>query len=649
MTSKLLLVLLSFWISFLSAQNNNTDSLVQALSTMPEDSNKMFTYQAIAQQYLTTELDSSIVYAEKGLQLAKKLDSYKGIVRCLNVSGNYYERKTKYDLALGYYKEALEICEQQDYTAGFAIVLNNIAIIHTRTGAHEKALKLYFEALKAEEKEGNQKGIAQAYNNIGIVYYYQQNIDKTLEYFEKSIAIEEAIGDFETLKKGYNNIGALYDYQKKYNKALVYYRKSYVIGKQYNDKMEMAINLNNIAVAHYRLKNLDSAVVYQNQSIQLREELGDNRGAAYSYHNFADVSKDQGNPQEAEKFYLKSLSLSKEKKLKEIEMETYKSLAKLWSEQKQFKKANEYLNFHINAKDSLINEQSSKAIAEAESKYETAKKEKALLLQQTQIDKQNIEINQKNILLLSLGSIAIILVLIGVLIFNYLRQRNLQLQKEHELKEAKAQLRTQEKLEKQRLQISRDLHDNIGAQLTFIISSIDNLKYGFQLENSLSDKLKKITNFTSNTIRDLRDTIWAMNKESISFEDLQQRIHTFLGAAKEATQNIEFNFIIKNKLPKDSRLSSVEGMNIYRIIQEALNNALKYSEAEKIEISIDKIGSALSFMVSDNGKGFDLETAALSNGLHNMRKRADEMGANLEIHSQINSGTFVTLKHVVVI
>jgi signal transduction histidine kinase len=647
MTSKSPLVLLLFCFSLLNAQNNNTDSLVQALKTMPEDSSKMFTYQTIAQQYLTTQLDSSIVYAQKGLQLAKQLDLYKGIVRCLNVSGNYYERKTNYKLALEHYNEALDICEQHDYTAGFAIVLNNIAIIYTRTGEHDKALELYFEALKAEEKEGNQKGIAQAYNNIGIVYYYQQNIDKTLEYFEKSIAIEEAIDDFETLKKGYNNIGALYDYQKKYHKALVYYRKSYVIGKRFNDKIEMAINLNNIAVAHYRLKNLDSSVIYQNQSIQLREKLGDNRGAAYSYHNFADVSKDQGNPQEAEKFYLKSLALSKEKKLKEIEMETYKSLAKLWSEQKQFEKANEYLNFHINTKDSMINEQSSKAIAEAESKYETAKKEKALLLQQTQIDKQNIEINQKNILLLSLGSIAIILILIGVLIFNYLRQRNLQLQKEHQLKEAMGKLKTQEKLEKQRFQISRDLHDNIGAQLTFIISSIDNLKYGFQLENSLSNKLKKITHFTSSTIRDLRDTIWAMNKEAISFTDLQERIHTFLSAAKESTQHIEFNFIINDKLPKDYTLSSVNGMNIYRIIQESLNNALKYAEAEQIEISIDKIESTLCFKISDNGKGFDLDTATLSNGLHNMRKRANEMGAELEINSQIDIGTFVNLKHVV--
>ena len=646
MPSKFSLVLLLFWTIYAQAQNN-TDSLVQALPSMPNDSNKVIAYQTIAQQYLTTHLDSSVVYAKQGLQLAKKLGLYQGIIRCLNVTGNYYERKTDYPTALDYYNEALEICEQHDYTAGFAIVLNNIAIIHTRTGAHEKALALYFEALKAEEQTNNPKGIAQAYNNIGIVYYYQKNIDKTLEYFEKAIAIEERLGDIEILTKGYNNIGALYNYQKKYQKALSYYKKSYTLSQKLKDKQEMSINLNNIAVAHHSLRNLDSAVIYLNQSIQLREELGDNRGAAYSYHNFAAVSKDQGKPKEAERFYLKSLALSKEKSLREIEMETYKSLAQLWSEQQQFQKANEYLNLHINAKDSMINEQSTQAIAEAESKYQAEKKEKEILLQQAQIDQQALEINQKNIQLLSLGSMAVILILIGVLIFNYLRQRNLQLQKEHQLKEAMGKIETQKKLAQQRYQISRDLHDNIGAQLTFIISSIDNLKYAFQLENSLNKKLKKITTFTSNTIQDLRDTIWAMNKDAISFYDLKQRINTFLVAAKDATQHIDFRFIINDQLPVNGTLSSVEGINIYRIIQEALNNALKYAEADQIEISINKTNGTLYFKICDNGKGFDVANATLSNGLHNMRKRAQEMGADLEINSQLNVGTFVTLKHVV--
>ena len=76
-----------------------------------------------------------------------------------------------------------------------------------------------------------------------------------------------------------------------------------------------------------------------------------------------------------------------------------------------------------------------------------------------------------------------------------------------------AQIESQNKLQEQRLSISRDLHDNIGAQLTFIISSLENTKFGIpNLETAVEKRLDKISDFTRNTIVELRDTIWAMNK-----------------------------------------------------------------------------------------------------------------------------------------
>jgi signal transduction histidine kinase len=86
--------------------------------------------------------------------------------------------------------------------------------------------------------------------------------------------------------------------------------------------------------------------------------------------------------------------------------------------------------------------------------------------------------------------------------------QNRQLEQESQLKLAISKIETQNKLQQQRLDISRDLHDNIGAQLTFIISSVDNIKYGFEIENpNLNSKLDRISNFTKSTIVELRDTI----------------------------------------------------------------------------------------------------------------------------------------------
>lgn len=202
----------------------------------------------------------------------------------------------------------------------------------------------------------------------------------------------------------------------------------------------------------------------------------------------------------------------------------------------------------------------------------------------------------------------------------------------------------QKKLYEQRLKISRDLHDNIGAQLTFIISSIENLPYGFNITNSkLTDKLQNISAFTKDTIYELRDTIWAMNKNNISLEDLQIRISNFVKKASSHAEQVRFNFYVAEDVSKDIVFSSVAGMNIYRIIQESVNNAFKYAEPKTILVSIEQTDVTLNFAIVDDGKGFDLNTIEKGNGLNNMKKRSNDIGAIITIESETNKGTAVKL------
>ncbi|WP_457618692.1 histidine kinase [Lutibacter sp.] len=105
-----------------------------------------------------------------------------------------------------------------------------------------------------------------------------------------------------------------------------------------------------------------------------------------------------------------------------------------------------------------------------------------------------------------------IILLLGIVSFG-LFKRQQHKRKEFQNRLALKEAQTHNRLQDQRLRISRDLHDNIGSQLTFIISSIDNLK--FITKNSdkvVKNKLSEINQFTNNTISQLRDTIWAMNK-----------------------------------------------------------------------------------------------------------------------------------------
>ena len=228
----------------------------------------------------------------------------------------------------------------------------------------------------------------------------------------------------------------------------------------------------------------------------------------------------------------------------------------------------------------------------------------------------------------------------GYLLYNQQKLKNKQLQKENELKDALAEIETQNSLQKQRLRISRDLHDNIGAQLTFIISSIDNLKYGFKIkDDKLTQKLERISGFTVGTIYELRDTIWAMNKSEITFDDLRSRISNFIDKANVVSNKTNFSFKVDEDLSETLTFSSIEGMNIYRIIQEAVNNAIKYSEATEISVNIKKTKSGLHIEVADNGKGFDPNTIERGNGLNNMQKRVHNLGGDLSINTREGQGT----------
>ena len=198
-------------------------------------------------------------------------------------------------------------------------------------------------------------------------------------------------------------------------------------------------------------------------------------------------------------------------------------------------------------------------------------------------------------------------------------------------------------MQEQRLIISKDLQDSLGAQFTYIISSIDNLKYAKLIENEkVSNQLTKISNYTKSTFIELRDTIWAMKSSEYTFEEMQSRISNFTEKALTEKSKIDFKFIINDDVI-NTKLSLIVGINIFRSIQEAVNNAIKFSEASEIEVTVFKNEINLQIEVRDNGKGFDLASAEYGSGIQNIEKRIEEIGGKVTINSVINEGTTVLI------
>lgn len=135
-----------------------------------------------------------------------------------------------------------------------------------------------------------------------------------------------------------------------------------------------------------------------------------------------------------------------------------------------------------------------------------------------------------------------------------------------------------------------------------------------------------------------------MNKPTITIKDLKSRIANFMEKAKLSHQNIQISLKTDSNITDENAFTGLQGLNIFRIIQEATNNAVKYSDGTEIKIHISKTNSQVYFEITDNGNGFVEQEVEPGNGLLNMRKRAEELGSALSLNSEIGKGTTIAFK-----
>ena len=519
---------------------------------------------------------------------------------------------------------------------------SQLSLVYSYQGKYEESAKKTIEGIKIYEKLNKLDRVADYYAEMGYTMKYR-DLGKALYYMQKGKAIAEANNFENELKDIYNNYGVLKEINHELDSAVFYFEKGLLIKEKLNDTIGIPYSWSNLAGTYGLQGNFSKSREYFNKSLQQRLEWADSLGIAENYTQLGEVFMAEEKWSEAIQLMHKSLPISLKKQYQNLTQYNYKMLSDIFKKMNNADSALYYFEQYAMVKDSVHSLKVQQNIAALNIEFETEKKQNEILQQRAQLAEKDMEVRRKNTFIFGSLGLALVLGLLGYLLYNQQKLKNRQLQKEGELKTALAKIETQNKLQEQRLRISRDLHDNIGAQLTFIISSIDNLKYGFtDIGEKLGNKLSNISNFTSQTIYELRDTIWAMNKENITFEDLQTRIANFIEHAKNASAKTEFSFNIDENVDETHVFSSVEGMNIYRIIQEAVNNALKYASAGEVEVNIPKIQNQYQIEISDNGSGFDPKTTEMGNGLNNMKKRAREIGGNLQIKSS-KKGTSITL------
>lgn len=522
-----------------------------------------------------------------------------------------------------------------NYSFGEAQSYSKLSLAYYYSGDFEKNLKYSLLAIKIFEKIDQQESLAKEYGELGY-RMKKRSLPKALYYMQRGMKISEKNNFEEPLLSIYNNYGMLKKYNKEPDSALLYFRKCLSLKERLKDSIGIPYSLNNIAEVYLDQKKFEAAEKLFEKSLNIRIYLNDKYGMAENYSCLGDLYFAEKKYQKAINNYNTSSEISKKFGFNTLLLHNFQKISQCYEFSNNTAMALETYKKHVYYKDSILNQETNEKIAELEVKFDTNEKEKLIIAQENEVK------NARNKLIV-VSIIALFICIIGFLIYYQQKFKNKQLEQEFKLKNAIAKIETQNKLQQQRLTISRDLHDNIGAQLTFIISSIDNIKYAFPIKDlSLDNKLNKISEFTKATILELRDTIWAMNSNDITFEDLHSRILNFIEKAQNATENIHFKCILDSNIEK-TKLSSVVGMNLYRTLQEAVNNSIKHASAKNITMEITSHNHKLTIVISDDGIGFDKNESSKGNGLLNMEKRIQEVNGSINFDRNENGGTQIKI------
>lgn len=640
-----LLVILLFLFERANSQDENReiDSLMNVAQTA-NDSLKFGIYNDVGFYYIFNDPEKGKKLLSKALKEARQRDATYSIARLTNTYGIYFDVSGKYDSAQHYFKKSLDLSKEKKYTGLLARATNSLGMSNWNQGNYQVALDYFFSALELNSTDGEPVNDAKYLNNIGLIYQEMNLIDKALEYHYKALDIRRKLNLTADIPLSLNNIAINLQDKGDFEASETILKEARALSKANNDLDTYFSASHSLARLYQELGRPAEAIPLLKETIEGRERTNIGRRANLnSINNIIEAYVALGNVKEAIRYVaLGEQHLKEFPDLKVTSFEFYYAAARTNFLNRNDALANTYYIKSLAAKDSIFSSERANSLADLETKFKVSEKERDLAETRANLAESELEVKQRNSVIFGSLGLIVLLALLGYFVFSRQQMKNQQLEKEKQLTLALNKIETQNQLQEQRLRISRDLHDNIGSQLTFVTSSVDNLKYGLkESDATTTEKLGKISAFTTQTIYELRDTIWAMNKHEISTEDLQARIANFIDQARDSQSEVVFNFEVSPSLAEAVTFTSMQGMNIYRIIQEAVNNSLKYANASTIDVELAKKGDTIVLNIRDDGRGFDPISITPGNGLSNIRKRASDLGGKAVITSEENKGTAI--------
>lgn len=617
-------------------ERRHVDSLLQLQRQGASDSIRARASFLLSDFWSYSDTVKARAYLEEGKRLAEG-NAYMEAESYFYEAGLIFD--TDIEKALALYAEAARRFSPFHTTESYLLQArawrNSGALLQRQSKGDEMVKIILTRAVPLAEKAGDHARVGSFFTDVGMVFMNEQQYDKAAYYFEKSLAyyaqghptMHDELTTTLFAANNYAYLDSLAPAKRMIDRAArllepfpgsefyidyaIGATKYYRAAKQYAQGLEAATR--GIALAEKLNKPYKRAELLY-QQYEMYTGLRQYQAALEVLRiTIAETPHDLDNNR---LLYYKSMA------------DTYERLGNIPEAHAWLKRFNE-------VRDSVYPERLKQEIAQIETKYNAAEKEKRII--QLQAEKQDAIMTQRNQRLMNwlLGVAGLLLLLATLsLVFIYrtskkqARQKLKEIAQQQELRIANALLEGEEK---ERRRVARDLHDGLGGSLAGIRIKLAG--------HPPSAQTGEVISMLEGSMTELRRIAHNMMPESLLKMGLQSAVTDLCDTLTHDGLDIEFQ-------PAGIRpdLSHTAQANIYRIVQELLSNAIRHGKASKVLLQCIQNDSLFFITAEDNGRGFDTQAATGGMGLSNIRSRVGYMKGRLDVDSTPGGGTVVNIE-----
>lgn len=608
-------------------QKHEQDSLQKLLKTGVDDTTRINVLLQLADLNYDDTI-TCINLTKKAYRLSEKLTYYPGKIKCLINYSNMLNQQGLFDRSHDTMKRAEIICKQEKIPVYLIIrIQQTIGNILLSKGNYKEGVKKYIDILPLAESTNDWKRFVGLINNISIAYRETEQYNLALKYALQTLQFRNKITDKTDLANIYSTIGSVYEDLAVDDSSLKYFLISHKYRLQQNNTQMLAASYNNIGISYFNKKQFHLAAQNCLKANTIWEETQNEKGLVNSYIMLGNIFKENNDFDKAIYYFKKGLALAKKIGFLLMVQDYYYYLAETYYQNKQFKDAYESNQKYVKIHDSIVNIDSRDHMIEMETKYETEKKEKENIVLQSKNEINTLELKRQTTQRNTLVIILTLILFSGFILYNRFRLKNKNKLLEEKNLRSTAVFKAQEE---EKSKLSKELHDGVGPLLSLIKLQVS------ALENSIGDKqtINEIKNLANEGIKEVRNISHALMPTVLERNGLKTALNEFANQINQnASVKLDLNYELTTELPPGTQL------NIYRIVQEAINNTLKYAQASLAKIHLKNTSNGLELTISDNGRGFDANKVKSGNGLNNIYSRVDVLKGNIHVQSKPGEGT----------